>query len=89
MKRKNLKSVEVGDHSPSTHHVNEEKLLRNKPTLQEVWLAKHDVMELMQISERTLQNWRTNGILPYSKIHGKLYYKESDIQQMLHKRKVV
>jgi hypothetical protein len=88
MKRKNLKAVEAGDDSPSTH-VNEEKSLRNKPTLQEAWLAKRDVMELMQISERTLQNWRTNGIIPYSKIHGKLYYKESDIQQMLHKRKVV
>jgi hypothetical protein len=88
MKRKNLKAVEAGDDSPSTH-VNEEKSLRNKPTLREAWLAKRDVMELMQISERTLQNWRTNGIIPYSKIHGKLYYKESDIQQMLHKRKVV
>jgi hypothetical protein len=61
MKRKNLKSVEVGNNSPSTH-VNEEKLLRNKPTLREAWLAKRDVMELMQISERTLQNWRTNRI---------------------------
>jgi hypothetical protein len=87
-RKKNLKTIETSARA-SNSSIENEKLLGNKPSLQEVWLAKHDVMELMQISERTLQNWRTNGIIPYSKIHGKLYYKESDIQQMLNKRKVV
>jgi hypothetical protein len=71
----------------SSTNINEEKSSKGKPSLRETWLTKHDVMELMQISERTLQNWRSKGILPYSKIHGKLYYNESDIQEMLHKGK--
>jgi transcriptional antiterminator len=86
MKRKKLEIIKPVKDLPSTN-INEEKSIQHKPSLRETWLTKHDVMELMQISERTLQNWRSKGILPYSKIHGKLYYSESDIQQMLHKGK--
>ncbi len=47
------------------------------------WLDNCDVMRMLNISRRTLQNWRTCGILPYAKIGCKLYYKRADIESML------
>lgn len=51
------------------------------------WLDKQDVLQLLHISARTLQNWRTNGVLPYYKVEGKIWYKKADIEQMLTERK--
>ncbi len=42
------------------------------------WIDAQDVMQKLHISLRTLQTWRTNGILPYSRIRGKLYYRKSN-----------
>lgn len=47
------------------------------------WIDAQDVMQKLHISLRTLQTWRTNGILPYSRIQGKLYYRKSDILSLL------
>ena len=47
------------------------------------WIDAQDVMQKLHISLRTLQTWRTNGILPYSRIRGKLYYRKSDILSLL------
>ena len=47
------------------------------------WLDNQDVMHLLHISPRTLQTLRSNGILPFSRIGNKLYYKRSDIQRIL------
>ena len=52
-------------------------------TLSERWLDKQDILEVMHISESTLQKWRKKGLLPYSRILGKIYYKESDLQELL------
>lgn len=47
------------------------------------WLKSSEVRELLNISPGTLQNMRLNGILPYTKIGGVIYYDVADIQQML------
>jgi hypothetical protein len=47
------------------------------------WLDNQDVMHLLHISPRTLQTLRSNGVLPFSRIGNKLYYKRSDIQRIL------
>ncbi|QEC70095.1 helix-turn-helix domain-containing protein [Panacibacter ginsenosidivorans] len=49
----------------------------------DIWLDKQDVLQRLHISARTLQNWRSSGLLPYSKIKGKIYYKETDIEILL------
>ncbi len=49
----------------------------------EAWLDGQDVMQLLHISSRTLQTYRNNGILPFSQIRGKIYYKFSDIENIL------
>ncbi|TSA33571.1 MAG: DNA-binding protein, partial [Porphyromonadaceae bacterium] len=35
-------------------------------------------MKLLKISSRTLQSYRDNGILPFSKMGGKVFFKRSD-----------
>ena len=49
----------------------------------ERWLTNKEVCEYLGISSRTLQQYRDNRTLSYSKIQGKLYYKASDIESML------
>lgn len=49
----------------------------------EQWLGNDDVCGLLQISPRTLQSYRDNGMLPYSQIGRKCYYKVSDIENLI------
>lgn len=49
----------------------------------EVFLTGEEVCELLKLSTRTLQEYRSNGTLVYYKIGGKILYKQSDIQAML------
>ncbi|MCC8145931.1 MAG: helix-turn-helix domain-containing protein [Bacteroidales bacterium] len=49
----------------------------------EQWLGNDDVCKLLQISLRTLQSYRDNGILPYSQIGRKCYYRVSDIENLV------
>ncbi len=52
--------------------------------LEEKWLDKQEVLQRLHISSGTLQNWRKKGLLPYTAVIGKYYYKESDLQKLLH-----
>lgn len=47
------------------------------------WLDDQQVVQSLHISERTLQTFRTNSIIPYRKIQSKFYYKEADVKQLL------
>ncbi len=47
------------------------------------WLDKADVYHYMHIQSRTLQKYRNTGILPFSMIRGKCYYKASDVQKLI------
>ena len=47
------------------------------------WMDNSDVMRALNISQRTLQTLRSNGMLPYSQIGGKLYYRRADIETLL------
>ncbi|WP_418754884.1 helix-turn-helix domain-containing protein [Eubacterium ventriosum] len=51
------------------------------------WLGNDDVCGLLQISLRTLQSYRDNGILPYSQIGRKCYYRVSDVEQLINQSK--
>jgi len=55
-----------------------------RPTLGgERFLTDKEVSERLKISRRTLQDYRTNGQIPYIQLGGKVLYQESDIQKML------
>ena len=51
----------------------------------EVYLTGEEVCSQLQLSTRTLQEYRNARILPFYKIGGKILYKQSDIQAMLEK----
>ena len=48
------------------------------------WLDNQDVCQILNISPRTLQTLRDNGILAYSQINRKVYYKPEDVESILH-----
>ena len=47
------------------------------------WLDNQDVCQLLNISPRTLQTLRDNGMLAYSQINRKIYYKPEDVESIL------
>lgn len=51
--------------------------------LSETWLSITETCRLLRISTRTLQSYRDNQVIPFSKIGGKIYFKASDIQSHL------
>jgi hypothetical protein len=53
----------------------------------EVWMDAQDLFEMLHISKRTLQHWRNNGIIPFYKIEQKVWYKRSEVEQMLERNK--
>lgn len=67
----------------------EMKTIKNSLTPQEPikdnWIGGIEVQNLLHISERTLYRHRRTGKLPYSRIRGKIYYKNSDIRELLEK----
>jgi hypothetical protein len=44
-----------------------------------------DFMKKMNITDRTASEWRSKGVLPYSKVEGRIYYRISDIEKLLQK----
>jgi len=42
-----------------------------------------DFIKLMNISKRTAQAWRDEGKIAFSQVGGKIYYKMSDVQELL------
>ncbi len=46
-------------------------------------LDSQDVLQMLKISARSLQRYRSSGKLPYYTISGKIYYKLSDIHQLV------
>jgi len=47
------------------------------------FLTDRELSDILKISRRTLQEYRSAGIIPYYLICGKVLYKESEIQQFL------
>lgn len=46
-------------------------------------LDNQDLLQMLKISNRSLQRYRSIGRLPYYTISGKLYYKLSDVHQFI------
>lgn len=49
----------------------------------DVFLDNQEFLQLMNISKRTAQTWRDEGIISYSQIGSKIYYRMSDVQKLL------
>lgn len=50
---------------------------------QEQWLDNQEVCLMMNITKRTLQTYKSKGLLPYSRLNRKNYFKLSDVRALL------
>ena len=62
----------IGDFQKKRNNIDGEELLDNQ-----------DLLQMLKISNRSLQRYRSNRKLPYYTISGKLYYKLSDVHQFI------
>lgn len=46
-------------------------------------LDNQDVCQLLNVSKRTLQRYRSSGELPYQMVYHKTFYKESDVEAFI------
>lgn len=49
----------------------------------EKYLTNNDISKLLNVSIRSLQDWRDNGTIGYIQISGKILYRQSDILKLL------
>lgn len=49
----------------------------------EKWMDNQEVCGVLRISKRTLQVYREKGLLPFTRIKNKFFYKPEDVQSML------
>ena len=66
--------------------IKEMLLQYNKITIDR-WVKSNIVMAKLRISPGTLQNFRINETIPYSKLGGIIYYDEEEINAILLKNK--
>ena len=53
----------------------------------DTFLDNQQFLQLMNISKRTAQSWRDEGIISFSQVGSKIYYQMSDVQKLLEKHK--
>lgn len=56
---------------------------RYRPPEKMNWMDGADVCEKLGISKRTLQTYRDRGLLPYSQINHKIYYRTEDVEAFM------
>jgi hypothetical protein len=57
------------------------EIINHNPQPQK-WIRSADVRKMLNISPGTLQTFRVNGILPFTKIGNITYYKSEEIQKL-------
>jgi len=65
-----------------TQHINDIQKQRAAVDGEEL-LDNQDILQMLKVSNRSLQRYRSSGKLPYYTISGKIYYKLSDIHQFI------
>ena len=65
-----IKVSSIGRSPPEQHNQSE-------------WLSSDEVVELLSISTRTLQNYRDRSVLGFSKIGRKIFYQRAEINRLL------
>jgi AraC-like DNA-binding protein len=54
----------------------------------EEWVDSYEICTFLNISERTLQRLRSNGMIGYSLLSGKTYYTIGEIKRMLSEKRI-
>lgn len=66
-----------------------ELLIKNERITIDKWIKSNKVMDKLEISPGTLQNFRINDTIPYSKLGGILYYDEEKINEILLNNEII
>lgn len=64
------------------------KPVEDSPLYQDQWLDNQDLSQLLHVSVRSLQRYRSEGILPYKMMHKKAYYTKEGVMDFLNKHVV-
>ncbi|RYM35741.1 DNA-binding protein [Brumimicrobium glaciale] len=67
----------------SLESLKEELLTQSTSSPDPVLLKSHQVQRMLAISQGTLQNMRVNGIIPFSKVGGVIFYDKQDILNII------
>ena len=51
----------------------------------DIFVDNQEFLQLMNISKRTAQTWRDEGVVSFSQIGSKIYYRISDVEKLLEK----
>ncbi len=51
----------------------------------DTFIDNQEFIQIMNVSKRTAQSWRDDGIISFSQIGSKIYYRMSDVQALLDK----
>lgn len=62
------------------------KILTEHSSTSKKWLRTKEMLKLLQISPGTLQNYRINGTLKFSRVGTTIYYSLVDIEELLNKK---
>ena len=68
--------------------VSEVQKINNSIANKRDWLRTNEASIYLGLSITQIHNLKRNGLLPYSKIAGTIYFKKTDIDQLLEANKV-
>ena len=62
-----------------------QRLTQKEKEPKDKWLDNQELMQLLKISKRTAQHYRDSGIVSFSQVGNKIYYRLSDVETLLNK----
>lgn len=66
-----------------------EKVLKNEQhQVEDPILGTEELMTLLKVSRRTIQSWRDSGLIEFSAIKSKFYYRMSAIDKFLRSNQI-
>ena len=60
-----------------------QRLTQKEKEPKDKWLDNQELMLLLKISKRTAQHYRDTGLISFSQVGNKIYYKLSDVEKLL------
>jgi len=75
----------LGELTKAIKEAVKEELPKYQNSIQKDWLSTEEVMEMLDVSRRTVQNYRNEGKIPYFQQGRKILYPREGIEEFLHK----
>jgi len=63
----------------------QQEVINKQKSPVDTFIDNQEFIHIMNVSKRTAQSWRDEGIISFSQIGSKIYYRMSDVQALLDK----